>query len=561
MESVAYALNFLVDVDQFLVSRVERGLERGLLLLLLLDCKFHCGLLLAALFELGLLLQQLLLLLHCGLHGFITAEQLFLHLVEAFERLSGLLFLLLLGLLFSLHLSHELLFLLLAHFSLGFDLCFLLFEFFTDILLILLNLHLHLLHLLLILHVRDLLAIHHRDAILTYLWRGALSKVELPAGEGGQLVTQFGDLVVELANHGVFRVLVDTGLILDVLCSGGVPQRGQSLIQIVIGGSHVRNHDCFGVATKTILQYAGQLGVAIRDVRAFRIREGRDNMAQRGERQVNLRRFFEAVTGSASLRLTFATGQIDNVKLADLDLGLSRIFVEFLTLDRNREDRVTPGRLIVHVSCANVSVDGTIVEELHEVTGGLNHESVQVLDVHTCIFVFEFKTAGIFLCKQVADFLIVDLQITGAHEVFSVLLALDLIENVLERTRQDSLQHRVLRQSTNSERLASSRLPVREDRPVVSLHHVGAHRVCCFRENVLLLTVLIVDRIKSERLGHAVAHFGHLDFSTLVLHIDNTKEYESEGLVLTLDENLLFLESRGAGTGWRPGYTRTSFPF
>jgi hypothetical protein len=58
------------------------------------------------------------------------------------------------------------------------------------------------------------------------------------------------DLVLELAQHGVLRILVDFGLVLDVLGAVGVAKRRQRLVVVVVGGPRVRDHHRLGVAAE-----------------------------------------------------------------------------------------------------------------------------------------------------------------------------------------------------------------------------------------------------------------------------------------------------------------------
>eukprot|EP00047_Mylnosiga_fluctuans_P024705 m.168527 g.168527 ORF g.168527 m.168527 type:complete len:449 (+) comp9910_c1_seq9:664-2010(+) len=74
------------------------------------------------------------------------------------------------------------------------------------------------------------------------------------------------DLLLQLVQHGVLGVLVDLGLVLDLLGAVGVAQRADRLIEVVVRGSEVCDHDGLGVAAERVLQKARQLALAVRHV-------------------------------------------------------------------------------------------------------------------------------------------------------------------------------------------------------------------------------------------------------------------------------------------------------
>ena len=69
-----------------------------------------------------------------------------------------------------------------------------------------------------------------------------------------QLRLQPRDLVLELAEHGVLRVLVDLGLVLDVLRAVRVAQRRHGLVVVVARGPAVRAHDGLRISPQRILE-------------------------------------------------------------------------------------------------------------------------------------------------------------------------------------------------------------------------------------------------------------------------------------------------------------------
>lgn len=54
-----------------------------------------------------------------------------------------------------------------------------------------------------------------------------------------QFFLELIDLLLKLAQHGVFRVFIDSGLIPDVLCTVSIAQGADGLVVIVICWSNV----------------------------------------------------------------------------------------------------------------------------------------------------------------------------------------------------------------------------------------------------------------------------------------------------------------------------------
>ena len=123
-----------------------------------------------------------------------------------------------LGLLLNLKLSEQLLSLLLSDGSLGFQLGTILFELLLNGLLVFLDGGLHLGQLLLV----DLDDYVWSSGLSWDAWSARLLEVDITSREGGKLLSQTCNLIVELSNHSVLRVLIDTWLVLDVLGARGV---------------------------------------------------------------------------------------------------------------------------------------------------------------------------------------------------------------------------------------------------------------------------------------------------------------------------------------------------
>ena len=65
---------------------------------------------------------------------------------------------------------------------------------------------------------------------------------------------------MELTKHGVFGVLVDSGLVLDVLGPVGVAQSRHCLLVIEGRRTDAGNHDGLGVAPKGVLEEGARYG-------------------------------------------------------------------------------------------------------------------------------------------------------------------------------------------------------------------------------------------------------------------------------------------------------------
>ena len=68
-----------------------------------------------------------------------------------------------------------------------------------------------------------------------------------------QLFSQLQYLVLELTDHGVLGILVDSGLVLDVLGATRPSQGVNGLLHVVVSGTDVGDHNCFGVSAQGVL--------------------------------------------------------------------------------------------------------------------------------------------------------------------------------------------------------------------------------------------------------------------------------------------------------------------
>ena len=112
-------------------------------------------------------------------------------------------------------------------------------------------------------------------------------------------------------------------MILDVLGSAGVSEGAEGLVIVVLRGTEVGKHERFRVSAEGVLKQPGQLRVPVGHVRALAVDQRRDDVSQRRQRQVDLRRLLETLAGGSRLALTLGSGQVDQVKLPDPEVLLT----------------------------------------------------------------------------------------------------------------------------------------------------------------------------------------------------------------------------------------------
>ena len=75
----------------------------------------------------------------------------------------------------------------------------------------------------------------------------------------------------------------------------------------------------FCVPSKRVLEEARELRVAVRDMRRPRNERG-DDVAKRGQGEINLRRLLQPQPGRTRFRLPLRTRQIDEIELPDTNV-------------------------------------------------------------------------------------------------------------------------------------------------------------------------------------------------------------------------------------------------
>lgn len=232
-----------------------------------------------------------------------------------------------------------------------------------------LNLFLHLSHLLLIIYVNDLL--HYEIPIGIKL--GLASRVRFTS-EFFKLCSQSGNFIVELANHGVLGILIDSWLVLNIFGATSVSERADCLIAVVVRRPTVRNHYCFCITAQGVLEDTRQFGVSVWNVGALGIDETANDMAKRGERQVDLGGLLESIACCSRLALPLTTRQVNNIEFAYLDVRLA-VLADLGALDCDGKDRVTSRGVLVHIRGANVPISIALLEHVHQISRTLDHKS------------------------------------------------------------------------------------------------------------------------------------------------------------------------------------------
>jgi hypothetical protein len=132
-------------------------------------------------------------------------------------------------------------------------------------------------------------------------------------------------------------------------------------------------------------------------------------------------------------------------------------------LDGDGEDGVGARALLVHEGRARDAVLLARLEDGVHLLGGLDHDGRQLLDVDLVVGVLlELELVGGVLAEQVADLLVVDLEVRGAREELlrRVVVRVDRVEDVLEGVRDHAALLGGVREALHGVRLARARLAV-----------------------------------------------------------------------------------------------------
>ena len=284
------------------------------------------------------------------------------------------------------------------------------------------------------------------------------------------------DLVHVLPEQGVLGVLIDFGFILYELGPAGVSQGAQRLIVVVVGWRNGRNHDSFGIASQRILEQPGQLGIPVGDVMGLAIDQSRDHVAQSTQRQVYFGGLLHALACSARFACPLRPRQIHQIQLRGLVL-LVPLLVVLLRVDVDGENAVGAGRFGVHVGRADGSTFEPDFHVFFHFGNGVDLQLQQVLD-EKALFgtLLEVHFSLGVPAEQIVNLLVIDFDEAAADEVGLGGVVLGDGDDLAEGARDYPLALVALIGPHHRVRFAATRLPVREDRPVVPVQHVVYQR-------------------------------------------------------------------------------------
>ena len=118
---------------------------------------------------------------------------------------------------------------------------------------------------------------------------------------------------MELSDHGIFWIFIDSGLVLDLLGSASISQRGERFVNIIVSRANRSNHDGLCITSERVLKDTGELGVTVGDVGALGVCQTADGVAESGKRQINLGGLLKSIASCSCLALPLRSRQVDNV--------------------------------------------------------------------------------------------------------------------------------------------------------------------------------------------------------------------------------------------------------
>ena len=118
---------------------------------------------------------------------------------------------------------------------------------------------------------------------------------------------------MELSDHCIFWIFIDSGLVLDLLGSASISQCGERFVNVVVSRADCSDHDCLSITSKRVLEDTGELGVTIGDVGALGVSQTADSVAESRKRQINLGGLLKSIASCSGLALPLRSRQVDNV--------------------------------------------------------------------------------------------------------------------------------------------------------------------------------------------------------------------------------------------------------
>mmetsp|Transcript_107543 Transcript_107543/g.347030 ORF Transcript_107543/g.347030 Transcript_107543/m.347030 type:complete len:333 (-) Transcript_107543:27-1025(-) len=234
-------------------------------------------------------------------------------------------------------------------------------------------------------------------------------------------------------------------------------------------------------------------------MRGLAIHKCGDHVAQRRKREVDLCGLLQPVTSGARLALPLGAGQVDHVQLADTDVALA-ICSQCALLDGDHKDGMRPRGARVHVRLSDAPVREPGLQDLVHLLDALHHEARKVLHVDAICAVFQLAPLLWILGQEVADLLVVDLQVGAPDKVLCPLRhGVDLREDMSKGPWQKALLlDRRVGRPCHGVGLAGARLPIGENGAVEAIHDTVYNLQRSIVKDLLLRNGIVKDRVVGE---------------------------------------------------------------
>mmetsp|Transcript_30868 Transcript_30868/g.89849 ORF Transcript_30868/g.89849 Transcript_30868/m.89849 type:complete len:306 (-) Transcript_30868:1807-2724(-) len=269
-----------------------------------------------------------------------------------------------------------------------------------------------------------------------------------------------------------------------------------SLFPVADARVQIHKGERLGRAAQGILQQLGQLVIPVRDV-PVPSGDGRDDIAQRTERLVDLDGLSQPVSGDLGALDALRTRQVAEQELA----RLLRARDARSGVHLHDEQHMRARALHVHVRVAGMPLPDAQADEALDLLRGGDHLLGQVLHTHLARRQVPdlqvLLLALVLACEQVDQAVAVELHHAQRDLIIiALLIPSDNGEHFVRRPRAkallDGFINKVIsaplwRQAVHCERLAGARLAVSEDGNVKTVHR-GLHQVAHAVEDLLLGT-------------------------------------------------------------------------
>mmetsp|Transcript_22786 Transcript_22786/g.77556 ORF Transcript_22786/g.77556 Transcript_22786/m.77556 type:complete len:310 (-) Transcript_22786:98-1027(-) len=244
------------------------------------------------------------------------------------------------------------------------------------------------------------------------------------------------------------------------------------------------------------------------------VRQAVDDQAEGRQGSVDVLGLIQSVSCGSRLCDLLASCQVDQVQLSDLDGTVVQVFL----LNRQDEDQVRPGGVLVHVRDRHGAVEVTRPHGIEDLLlapdiglGDLSNEDTSGL------VLMHFQVV-LFRVQQVADALVVDLDDGYLDKEFDVLVrVVDAIKDGPHHAGDHALVHLVLNvRALHRVRLPGGGLAVGEDRAIEAAQHRVDGGLGRGVVHLLLAAVGSVHTVEDERVVPA----RHVDARVVVRDLD-----------------------------------------